>query len=605
MHSRGDVSMTDDDEDTFPRASVLRKVLAFTFRLWARAPMLAAACATAMLLATLTEVFVPLYAGRMIDAVGSGEAGPAWRAFAAIAALGGAMVVLRHLGWWAITPLTLNMMRDVTQEAFARVQRLSTDWHGNAFSGSTVRRITRGMWALDTLNDVLLLSLLPSLTVLVGTVILLAAHWPLLGLVMGVGALAYILLTIGLATRVLAPIARLSNQWDTKMGGVLADAIGTNAVVKAFGGEAQEEALLARTVAKWHRRTRRTWMAFTWAGSGQLALLWLIRIAATGAALWLWSRGDASAGDMAYVLTSYLVLNGYLRDIGQYVHQLQRSVNEMEELVALHDEPLGVADRSDAHPIAIDAGTIQFDDVTFRYAGQDRPLYEHLSVAIPAGQRVGLVGPSGSGKTSFVKLIQRLYDVDAGRVTIDGQDVAHATQASLRRQIAIVPQEPVLFHRTLAENIGYGRGDATQAEIEEAARLASAHDFIMALSKGYRTPVGERGVKLSGGERQRVAIARAFLADAPILILDEATSSLDSESEGAIQQAMERLMVNRTAIIIAHRLSTVRALDRILVFANGRIVEDGTHDALLRTDDGHYRRLFERQAGTAAPAITV
>jgi ATP-binding cassette subfamily B protein len=439
--------------------------------------------------------------------------------------------------------------------------------------------------------------------VLVGTVVLLAAHWPLLGLVMGVGALAYITLTVGLATRVLAPIARLSNQWDTKMGGVLADAIGTNAVVKAFGGESQEEALLARTVAKWHRRTRRTWMAFTWAGSGQLALLWLIRIAATGAALCLWSRGQASAGDMAYVVTSYLVLNGYLRDIGQYVHQLQRSVNEMEELVALHEEPLGVADRADARPIAIEAGAIRFEGVTFRYAGQDRPLYEHLTVTIPAGQRVGLVGPSGSGKTSFVKLIQRLYDVDAGRVTIDGQDVALATQASLRRQVAIVPQEPVLFHRTLAENIGYGRPEASQAEIEQAARLANAHDFIVALPKGYRTLVGERGVKLSGGERQRVAIARAFLADAPILILDEATSSLDSVSEAAIQQAMERLMVGRTAIVIAHRLSTVRALDRILVFAAGRIVEDGSHDDLLVVDDGHYRRLFERQTGAATPEI--
>lgn len=596
--------MTDDDtEDLFPRASVLRAVLTFTFRHWARTPWLAVACAAAMLLATLTEVFVPLYAGRMIDAVGSGASAAAWRAFAAITLLGGAMVVLRHLGWWTITPLTLGMMRDVTQEAFALVQRLSTDWHANAFSGSTVRRITRGMWALDTLNDVLLLSLLPSLTVLVGTVALLALHWPLLGLVMGIGAVGYIALTVWLATRVLAPIARLSNQWDTRMGGVLADAIGTNAVVKAFGGEAREEALLARTVAKWRRRTLRTWLAFTWAGSGQLALLWLIRIAATGTALWLWAQGRASAGDMAYVVTSYLVLNGYLRDIGQYVHQLQRAVNEMEELVALHDEPLGVADRADARPIAIQGGAIAFRDVTFRYAGQDRPLYERLSVTIAAGQRVGLVGPSGSGKTSFVKLIQRLYDVDAGRVTIDGQDVAQATQASLRRQVAIVPQEPVLFHRTLAENIGYGRPDATQAQIEQAARLANAHDFIMALPKGYRTLVGERGVKLSGGERQRVAIARAFLADAPILILDEATSSLDSESEAAIQQAMERLMIGRTAIVIAHRLSTVRALDRILVFAGGRIVEDGTHDALLAAEEGQYRRLFERQAGTAVAEI--
>ncbi|MDR6146548.1 ATP-binding cassette subfamily B protein [Sphingomonas sp. SORGH_AS870] len=595
--------MTDEDDDRFPRASVLRKVLAFTFMLWRRAPWLAAACAAAMLSATLTEIFVPLYAGHMIDAVGHGDAGLAWRAFAVIAMLGGAMVVLRHLGWWTITPLTLNMMRDVTQEAFARVQRLSTDWHANAFSGSTVRRITRGMWALDTLNDVLLLSLLPSLTVLVGTVALLALHWPLLGLVMGIGATAYIVLTVGLATQVLAPIARLSNQWDTKMGGVLADAIGTNAVVKAFGGEAREEALLAAVVAKWRRRTLRTWMAFTWAGSGQLALLWLIRIAAIGAALWLWSRGHASAGDMAYVITSYLVLNGYLRDIGQYVHQLQRSVNEMEELVQLHGEPLVVADRADARPIMIEAGAIAIEDVTFRYAGQDRPLYEHLNVTIPAGQRVGLVGPSGSGKTSFVKLIQRLYDVEAGLVTIDGQDVAGATQTSLRRQVAIVPQEPLLFHRTLAENIGYGRPGATQAEIEQAARLANAHDFIAALPRGYRTLVGERGVKLSGGERQRVAIARAFLTDARVLILDEATSSLDSESEAAIQEAMERLMVGRTAIVIAHRLSTVRSLDRILVFSGGRIVEDGRHEALLRTKDGHYRRLFERQAGTTNPEI--
>ena len=596
--------MTDQEEtDAPPRVSVLRKVLGFTFRLWGRTPLLAAACAGVMLLATLTEVFTPLYAGRIIDAVGSGDIAGAWRAFAVIAALGGTMVVLRHLGWWAITPLTLKMMRDVTQEGFARVQRLSTDWHANAFSGSTVRRITRGMWALDTLNDVLLLSLLPSLTVLTGTVILLALHWPILGLVMGVGALAYIVLTVSLATRVLAPIARLSNQWDTKVGGVLADAIGANAVVKAFGGETREEALLAKMLTKWSKRTRRTWMAFTWAGTGQSALLWLIRLAVTGVALWLWMRGQANAGDMAYVITSYLVLNGYLRDIGMHIHQLQRSVNEMEELVQLHEEALGVADRVDALPIRIERGEVRFEDVTFRYAGQDKPLFERLGVTVPAGQRVGLVGRSGSGKTSFVKLIQRLYDVDSGRVLIDGQDVALATQASLRSRVAIVPQEPVLFHRSIAENIGYGRPGATTAEIEQAARLANAHDFISRLPKGYHTLVGERGVKLSGGERQRVAIARAFLADAPVLILDEATSSLDSESEAAIQEAMERLLVGRTALVIAHRLSTVRALDRILVFSAGRIIEDGAHDDLLAVVDGQYRRLFERQAGTE-PEIT-
>ena len=595
--------MTDQDEADAPlRAAVLGRVLAFTFRLWRRTPTLAVACGGAMLLATLTEIFTPLFAGRIIDAVGRGDAQAAWMAFGAITLLGAAMVVLRHVGWWAVIPLTLNMMRDVTQEGFARVQRLSTDWHANAFSGSTVRRITRGMWALDTLNDVLLLALLPSMTVLAGTVILLTLHWPLLGLVMGVGATAYIALTLVLATRVLAPIARLSNQWDTRVGGVLADAIGANAVVKAFGGETREEAFLARALAKWRKRTRRTWSAFTWMGTVQVALLWLIRLAVTGVALWLWMQGQASAGDIAYVITSYLVLNGYLREIGMHIHHLQRSVNEMEELVQLHDEPLGVADRDDAQPVSITDGAIRFEDVTFRYAGQDVMLFDGLDVTVPAGQRVGLVGRSGSGKTSFIKLIQRLYDVSGGRIRIDGQDISLTTQASLRRQIAIVPQEPILFHRSIAENIGYGRPGATQAEIEQAAHLANAHDFIMRLPKGYHTLVGERGVKLSGGERQRVAIARAFVADAPILILDEATSSLDSESEAAIQEAMERLLVGRTALVIAHRLSTVRALDRILVFAGGQIVEDGSHDELLQAPQGRYRRLFERQSG-ANPEI--
>jgi len=587
--------------------SALRTVLRFAAGHWARRRLMAAALCSAMSLATLTEIFVPVYAGRMIDALSLGAAGrpAAFAAFLAMVGLGLAMVVLRHLGWSTVVPFTLAIMRDVASEAFHRVQRLSTDWHANSFAGSLVRKVTRGMWAFDTLDDVVLLALLPSLVVLFGTVALLGAHWPIMGLVMGVGAILYVGMAVTLATKVLAPAARLSNQWDTRVGGLLADAIGTNAVVKAFAAEAREDARLAAMLAKWARRTRRTWMRFTWSGSGQFALLWTIRGTITGTALWLWSNNAASAGDVVYVLTAYLVLHGYLRDIGQHVHHLQRAVNEMEELALLHEEPFGVADRPEARPIRIDAGEIRFEAVTFRYGGHATPLYSALDVVIRGGQRVGLVGRSGSGKTTFVKLIQRLYDVTGGRVLIDGQDIALAAQASLRRQVAIVPQEPILFHRSLAENIGYGRPDATQTEIEEAARLANAHDFIAALPRGYRTLVGERGVKLSGGERQRVALARAFLADAPILILDEATSSLDSESEALIQQAIERLMVGRTAIIIAHRLSTVRALDRILVFDQGRIVEDGTHAALLERPKGTYRRLFERQAGARGRADEV
>jgi ATP-binding cassette subfamily B protein len=247
-----------------------------------------------------------------------------------------------------------------------------------------------------------------------------------------------------------------------------------------------------------------------------------------------------------------------------HINNLQRSVNDMEELVEIHGEPIGITDAADAHPIMIEGGRIQFENVSFHYGGHRAPLYDRLSVDIRAGERVGLVGRSGSGKTTFVKLVQRLYDVSGGRILIDGQDIAKATQQSLRSQIAIVQQDPILFHRSLA--------------------------------KGYSTLVGERGVKLSGGERQRVALARAFLADAPVLILDEATSSLDSESEALIQQAMERLMKGRTSIVIAHRLSTVRSLDRILVFDRGEIVEQGNHAALIARTGGIYRSLFERQA---------
>lgn len=262
----------------------------------------------------------------------------------------------------------------------------------------------------------------------------------------------------------------------------------------------------------------------------------------------------------------------------------------------LDKTPLGIEDRPGANAIAIGRGEITFDRVTFQYGAHPTPLYDDFSVAIKPGERVGLVGHSGSGKTTFVKLIQRLYDVNSGSIRIDGQDIAKVTQSSLRSQIAIVQQEPILFHRTLAENIAYGRPQASRREIEDAAKQASAHHFIMGLPKAYETMVGERGVKLSGGERQRVAIARAFLADAPVLILDEATSSLDSESEVQIQQAMERLMEGRTTLVIAHRLSTVRALDRLLVFDKGKIVEEGDHLALVRLTDGIYRRLFERQA---------
>jgi ATP-binding cassette subfamily B protein len=584
------------------RGQAFKDVLGFTFRYWRAQPWRTALIVVLALLSSLADVLTPLYAGRLVDAVASGAAGDelVWSAaltsFWLLIALGIGSTLLRQGVFQNIIAFTLKMMNEIVSNAFYRVQRFSTDWHANSFAGSTVRKVTRGMWAVDLLNDTLLIALLPSVVMLVGATALLGAHWPMMGLVVGAGSVLYIAVTTTLSLRYVAPAARLGNAWDTRMGGALADAVSCNAVVKAFGAETREEARLDRVVDKWRRRTRRTWVRGTLNGGIQGAMLVAMQAGILGVSLLLWSRNQASVGDITFALTMFFMLQGHLRDVGMHIRNLQRSVNDMEELVALEKQPLGVDDRPGAGEIRVTAGEIRFEDVSFRYGAHDTALYDRFSVRIAPGERVGLVGHSGSGKTTFIKLIQRLYDVNGGRITIDGQDIALAKQASLRSQIAIVQQEPVLFHRTLAENIAYARPGATQAEIEQAARLASAHDFIVALPKGYDTLVGERGVKLSGGERQRVALARAFLADAPILILDEATSSLDSESEVLIQRAMDRLMEGRTTLVVAHRLSTVRALDRLLVMDHGRVIEEGSHEALIRLKNGLYRRLFERQA---------
>jgi ATP-binding cassette subfamily B protein len=289
-------------------------------------------------------------------------------------------------------------------------------------------------------------------------------------------------------------------------------------------------------------------------------------------------------------------VSGYLRTLGENVQNLQKGIADIEDVVAYAKEKADVVDQPAACVFAPGLGGIVFDNVSFGYKNAAEALYRDFSLEIAAGETVALVGPTGSGKSTFVKLVQRLYDVDAGAIRIDGQDVRGVTQASLRRSVAIVPQDPALFHRSLKENIAYARPDAPMEAVIAAARRARAHEFIAKLPLGYDTEVGERGVKLSGGERQRVALARAFLADAPILILDEATSSLDVETEREVQAAMAELKRGRTTIVIAHRLSTVREADRILVFDQGRIVEQGRHAELIDAR-GLYARLNAMSRG--------
>ncbi len=570
------------------------RVLSFAIRLWLRRRGLVAVLLLLVLTSTTADIAIPVVTGRLISAVS--EVTSPWGTFWSLLGLGALSIVAKVLSYFAIIALTIPSMRTAEAEAFAHVQRLPADWHANAFAGSTVRQITRGTWALDDMADVLLLALLPSTLVLLGTIGTLAAFRWEIGLVAALGALLFLGLSLALTLFWVAPAARLSNAQDSRVSGALADAITSNAVVRAHAGEAREDDRLGLVLAKWAHRTRRTWRRGTWSGLMQDTSLWSLRAAVLGGALIAFVRGLAGPGEIAYVVSALGMLDGYLRQIGNHVRQLQKSVNDAEELVDLMSATVeqDIA-RGPAVVLPPRAAALSFVHVDYGYVGAPSPLFNDLHVDIPAGQKVGLVGRSGSGKTTFVKLIQRIHEVSDGAIRLGGVDIAQVPLSDLRRHIALVPQEPVLFHRSLAENIAYARPGATLAQIEEAAERAGAAGFIERLPKGFGTAVGERGVKLSGGERQRVAIARAFLSDAPVLVMDEATSSLDSEAEAKVADAAERLMEGRTTLVIAHRLATVERMDRILVFDSGRIVEDGTPTELMARKDGLYRALRERQ----------
>ena len=579
------------------------EVLRFVSVRWMEHPAMLARTLGGVALATVADICTPLLAGRLVGDVSTSPTGggrgtllhDALLMVSGLLVLGLVGVMGRRSSYLGISRLSLAVMRRVLDDAFARVQRFSSDWHASNFAGSTVRRVTRGIWAIDTLDDTLLLLIAPEVLVLLGTTLVLLVRAPLMGLVLAVMVGLFACISIWLALRYVAPTARVSNEWDSRMGAVLGDAVTCNAVVKSFGAEEREEDHLHSVARTWAEKTYYSWYRGTNSANFQASYTLLMRVVMIGLAVLLWWRGMAGPGDVAYVLTMMFLIQGYLRDLGQQVSQVQRSVNEMEELVGLFSTEPAIQDAPDAAPLEVKSGEIDLLGVTFRYPSQEKPIYQDLSLRIRAGSRVALVGASGSGKTTLTRLLQRLYDVNEGNILIDGQDIAHVTQQSLRRQIALVPQEPMLFHRTLAENIAYGRPDASREEIVKAARLANADVFISRLPEGYGTLVGERGVKLSGGERQRVAIARAFLVDAPIVIFDEATASLDSESEVLVQEAMTRLMEKRTVLVVAHRLATVRDLDRILVFHQGQVVESGTHESLMALQDGVYHRLVSLQ----------
>lgn len=495
------------------------------------------------------------------------------------------------LGW-----VESRMLPRMDADMFAKVQLLSTDFHVNAFAGATARKIRRGVDAVETIMDRIWFSFLPAITLAIGLAIVLFAYAPAVGIVMLLGMALYAALSITL-NLLLSRLYSWVDEHDTKINANVVDTLTGNSLVKSFGTEHREEERHGEFLKEWQRRIWKTWRLSSCVMLSQFLFLLLIEGAVLIVALWLWRQGTFTPGGFIVVTFYVGQLWARLMEIGRNLRDYLRNMAHCEEMVALSLRPQLVTDRPGAKNLKIGKGAIDFDAVRFRYETAANPVFDDFSVSIKPGEKIALVGHSGGGKSTFVKLLFRFYDIEAGQIRIDGQDIAGVTQASLREAIGLVPQDPLLFHRTIAENISYGKPGTSMAEIERAATLAHAHEFIEKLPRRYETLVGERGVKLSGGERQRVALARAILADRPILVLDEATSSLDSLSETYIQQGLEYLMGSRTSIVIAHRLSTIKRVDRILVIEGGRIVEQGSHVELLAKDGGMYRQLYELQAG--------
>ncbi|MDO8522118.1 MAG: ABC transporter ATP-binding protein [bacterium] len=501
---------------------------------------------------------------------------------------------MRRLQDFSNIQLESRVMTDLFSNAFEYLIGHSYNFFTSNFAGSLTHRVSKFARAFEVMFDAVVIQFFPTFLFVCGAVTVLYIRNHTLGLALGVWSVLFMTFQIYVA-KLRQPVRAARAEADTRITGALADSISNHPTIMLFSGARHELGLFNTVVDVWRKATMRSWFTdnLIWSGIGFFMIV--IEVGLMWGATVYWGRGLLSIGDFvliqAYLMTTFDRLVSINRELRRFYDALADS----SEMVYILEQKHEVSDARGALPLKISEGEIEFNDINFSFSSE-KSLLVGLNLRIAPKEKVGLVGPSGAGKSTITKLLLRMFDVRGGSISIDGQSIAAVTQDSLREAIAFVPQEPVLFHRPLMENIRYGRRDASDAEVIEAARKAHCNEFILGLPEKYQSYVGERGVKLSGGERQRVAIARAILKNAPILLLDEATSSLDSESEALIQDALETLMKDKTVIVIAHRLSTIMKMDRIIVLEKGGVVAEGTHQQLLE-DKGLYQKLWKIQAG--------
>lgn len=551
-----------------------------------------------MIVASLLDVYIPLQYLKLWNVLSTNNfsiISAAQSIIIFVLILNLARFTVRRFSGFCLSYFEASAMAGLRQQAFSYMIGHSHTFFANNFGGSLTQKINKYARAFEKLADRMAMDGLPLIVRSIGTIIAFYAFLPKYAYILGIFCVVF-LMTAFIYIRYKLKYDIIASAADSKTVGALADSIGSQSSIQLFTGHEYERERVGNVIQEQRKKTTVNW--FLWEGLAAIQAFYTVCVEFI--IFWLvlsdWRLGLITLPVVVLLQNYFVRLMDGLWSSGAIVRAYYESFADAEEMAVILNTPYEIIDKP-TQTINKAKGEVVFENVTYVYENNNSKVLDNFSLTISVGQKVAIVGSSGAGKTTFVRLLMRLFNLTSGRITIDGVDISEISQENLREQISFVPQDPVLFHRTLMENIRYGRRDATDEEVLKAAHLAHCDEFIKSLPNGYETYVGERGVKLSGGERQRVAIARAIIKNAPILILDEATSSLDSHSEYLIQDALVKLIEGKTTIVIAHRLSTIRQMDRIIVLDKGKIIEDGTHEELVNKQSGLYKKLWDLQAG--------